>query len=262
MKHVYNWKKDKHDIRDHLYSAPLHLNGPLPESVDLSDLCSPIANQEDLGSCTSHAAVTGAFEFLELKELRDITTTAPTEFGPTFKHGSRLFHYYNERLIEGTVNEDSGASIRDSVKALQKYGVCPEEMWPYIESQFTLKPNKGCYSEASKHKITQYSRVIGVTNMKTVLAQGYPFVIGIYIYTSFESDAVAQTGMVPMPSKGEELLGGHAVCIVGYKTINNVKYFKLRNSWGTDWGLGGYCWIPEEFLGNTSLADDAWVMKR
>jgi C1A family cysteine protease len=95
--------------------------------------------------------------------------------------------------------------------------------------------------------------------MKACLASGYPFIFGFTVYDSFESDAVAKTGIVPMPSKTELVLGGHAVMAVGYD--DSKKWFIVRNSWGEDWGDKGYFYIPYDYLTNKNLASDFWTIK-
>lgn len=96
--------------------------------------------------------------------------------------------------------------------------------------------------------------------MKGCLASGYPFVFGFSVYESFESQAVAQTGIVPMPSPNEQLLGGHAVLAVGYD--DEQGRFIVRNSWGKDWGMEGYFTIKYDYLLNDNLADDFWTIRR
>src|ERR1019366_3465840 len=123
---------------------------------------------------------------------------------------------YNERAMEGTVGEDSGAQIRDGVKSLVKLGVCPESEWPYVITQFTKKPSPACYKDAAQHKVSSYHRILTLVQMRQCLAEGFPFVFGFTVYESFESPAVAKTGKLNLPKPGEKNLGGHSVCAVGY----------------------------------------------
>ena len=53
---------------------------------------------------------------------------------------SRLFIYYNERALEGPSPTDSGAMLRDGIKAVAAQGACPETMWPYVEDKFADRP--------------------------------------------------------------------------------------------------------------------------
>jgi C1A family cysteine protease len=242
----YGWVPDRPDQRDKLYSAIAAPPKKLPVKVDLRATCSPVENQGQLGSCTANALV-GNLEFLQRKAGHAVTDL------------SRLFIYYNERALEGTVSEDSGAMIRDGVKSLNQLGVCPEKKWPYNIAKFATKPSAACYKQAADHEITSYHRIIGLQQMRQCLAEGYPFVFGFSVYESFESQAVAQTGVVNMPKPAEKQLGGHAVCAVGYD--DSAKRVIVRNSWGADWGMDGYFTMPYDYVSNGNLADDFWTIR-
>ena len=243
----YGWVPDLPDARDHLYAAPPQYLSNLPAAVDLRDQCpKEIYDQGQLGSCTGNA-IAAAFEFALLKQKL-------TDFMP-----SRLFIYYNERVIEGTVGSDSGAQIRDGIKSVNKQGVCPESEWPYDITKFTDRPPDSCYQEALRHQVTSYQRVPQLANqLKGCLAHGFPFVFGFTVYDSFESDEVAKTGDAPMPVTGEQVLGGHAVLAVGYD--NAKQRFIVRNSWGESWGQGGYFTMPYAYLIDRTLAQDFWAI--
>lgn len=179
-----------------------------------------------------------------------------------FDNPSRLFIYYNERAIEHTIGSDSGAQIRDGIKTLASKGVCSEMTWPYVLEVFTRKPPKFAYAQAYQLRALKYERVNNcfITNIQGPLALGNPVVFGFTVYESFESEATAKTGIVSMPTRRERVLGGHAVMAVGYDKIK--KMVKVRNSWGPDWGLGGYFWMPEAYLTRSGLADDFWTLSQ
>ena len=243
-KPAYGWVPDIPDRRDFLYSAirPVIRR---PKKVDLRQGCSEIEYQGKLGSCTAQA-LAGNLEFLDKKidsEYVDV---------------SRLFIYYNERLIEGTIGEDAGAAIRDGIKALATYGVCSAKKWPYDITKFKKKPLKVCYTEGLKNKISSYYRLNTLDDMLKCLSSGYPFVFGFSVYESFETDYVAKTGIVSLPKINEKFLGGHAVCAVGYD--KKTKMFIVRNSWGSGWGDKGYFYMPFEYLSNRNLSDDFWYI--
>ncbi|TMA97021.1 MAG: hypothetical protein E6J70_15550 [Deltaproteobacteria bacterium] len=225
LKLGYGWIPDLPDHRDILYGAVHRVPARLPSSVDLRRGCSPVEDQGDLGSCTANA-LAGAVEFLEKKDRIPLVNV------------SRLFIYYDERVIEHTVSEDAGAMLRDGIKTLVKQGVCSEKKWPYVISKFAVKPSPACYKEGANHQVTAYARLQTVDEMRACLAEGYPFVFGFTVYESFESDQIARTGVVPMPRPTERVLGGHAVLAVGYDDAQ--KRFLVRNSWGSGWGLKGY----------------------
>ncbi len=249
----YGWVPDLPDNRDHLYAAPPAMLVALPPSVDLTSQCPPVYDQGQIGSCTANA-IGAAIEFDRLKQHL-------SDFMP-----SRLFIYYNERAMEGTVNSDSGAQIRDGIKSVGLLGDCPENMWPYDGSPFppnpklTQKPPQPCYDQASKYKVIQYQRLAQILNqLKGCLASGYPFVFGFTVYESFESDTVAKTGHAPMPSPGEGVVGGHAVMAVGYDDAN--QWFIVRNSWGNGWGMKGYFTLPYAYVTERHLASDFWTIR-
>lgn len=247
MSHRFGYIPDLPDHRDWLFSARRSeaLALSLPLSVSLHDKCSPVEDQGQLGSCTANALV-GALEYLELKDGKPLADL------------SRLFVYYNERALEGTVASDSGAMIRDGIKSLAKQGVCSEKAWPYRINRFTAKPSAKCYAEALTHKVTSYARIQTLADMRACLAGGFPFVFGFSVYESMETPEVDRSGNVPLPVHGEQLLGGHAVLAVGYDDVRRVINF--RNSWGSGWGDGGYGTIPYAYITNRSLAGDMWAM--
>jgi C1A family cysteine protease len=245
----YGWIPDIPDQRDFQYAAPVQVVGALPSQVDLrAQGPQEIYDQGQLGSCTANA-IAAAIEFDQMKQgLSDVATP------------SRLFIYYNERVMEGTVNSDSGAQIRDGIKSVAQQGDCPETEWPYDITQFQVQPPQQCYDDALQHKAVIYQSVARtLSQMKGCLAAGYPFVYGFTVYESFESDGVAQTGQVPMPSGDEQVIGGHAVMAVGYDDDQQV--FIVRNSWGPNWGDGGHFYMPYAYFLDENLSDDFWTIR-
>ena len=243
----YGWIPDVPDQRDHLYSAPPQYLAALPASTDLRGKCPPVYNQGPLGSCTANA-IAGVIEFDRMKQsLSDVVP-------------SRLFIYYNERVIEGTVSIDSGAMLRDGIKSVASDGVCPEPEWPYDITKFARKPTAKCYADAKLDRAISYQSLIQDLNqMKGCLASGYPFVFGFTVYESFESEAVKGSGHAPMPKQNERAVGGHAVMAVGYDDAR--QWFLVRNSWGPSWGLKGYFTLPYTYLMQQGLSRDFWTVR-
>lgn len=243
----YGWIPDLPDERDHIYAAPPQYLVALPPVVDLRAQCPGVYDQGMLGSCTANA-IGAAVEFDRLKQKLP-------DFVP-----SRLFIYYNERVIEGTVSSDSGAQIRDGIKSVASQGACPEPEWPYDISKFTEKPPERAYADAALDRAISYQSLVqNLNQMKGCLASGYPFVFGFTVYESFEEPEVARSGHAPMPAPGERAIGGHAVMAVGYEEAN--QWFVVRNSWGDRWGLAGYFTMPYTYLIHFGLASDLWTIR-
>lgn len=250
-KHVFNLRREK---LTQLPKRKLRLgSGTLPKQVDLSQNAPSVYNQGQLGSCTSNS-------LMAVMRYHD----PDKNFSP-----SRLFHYYCERQADGDVSEDGGSTISQSISVLRKVGVCSENTWPYVESKFAQQPPHKAYVEAAYHKALQAVAVsTDATTIKTYLSQGFPINIGIVVYPELESDQAAQTGIVGMPQDGEDDIGGHAIWIIGYddnKTWDNSGskgMWKLRNSWGEDWGLAGNFFLPYAYLRDQNLASDFWNLQK
>lgn len=253
LSYKMGWLPDLPDARDFMYAAPLKVMKKLPAKTDLSKGFGALYNQGDLGSCTANA-LCAAFQFNRKKQTKHL-------FYP-----SRLFVYYNERVIEHTQDWDSGAFLRDGIKSLNKQGVCEEKSWTYDDSpapgaKFSLKPPKTCYTSALRNQILSYQRLtLNLNSLKGCLAEGYPFVFGFSVYTSFMSEEVKRTGIMPMPDLlKEHLEGGHAVTAVGY---NDTKQAVLvRNSWGSSWGIKGHFWMPYAYISNAQYCSDFWTIR-
>ena len=244
----YGWNPDMPDGRDLLYAAPPEVATALPPMVDLRPQCPPVYDQGHLGSCTANS-IAGALEFDQMKEKERAFTP------------SRLFIYYNERVMEGTVSSDSGAQIRDGVKSVNQQGAPPEDPdWPYDITKFADKPPQKAYDDAAKHKSILYQRLTPtLPQLKGCLASGFPFVFGFVVYESFESPQVASTGQAQMPQAGEQQLGGHAVLAVGYD--ESQQRFTIRNSWGPGSGMAGYFTLPYPYLLQHTLSSDFWTIR-
>jgi C1A family cysteine protease len=260
-KYILSVKRDTYDARDKvvIQSGPINL----PKYFSLEEWTPQIADQGQLGACTAFTAVE-MLEFLVKKywEWVPDKTVAADKL-----QLSQLFQYYNERVLLGTAAEDSGADSRTMMRALVENGVCLESLYPYNIDVFSQTPPDVCYAQAS-YKPGAYHRILDVETAKSVIYSGYPFSIGIEVYSSFMSAQVAATGLVPMPQVNDTLEGGHEMWCFAYaddKTIIDpdgqvhVGAFKTRNHWGANWGEGGNCWIPYSYLANATIGMDMWT---
>lgn len=241
----YGCRRDTKDARDHHFT-PAAMR--LPPAVDLRDHCPPVMDQRNIGSCTAHG-ITGALRYERIRS------------GKADVQLSRLQLYYDERAKEGTIESDAGAEIRDGIKCAGKIGVGREALWPYVTRKFRDKPPVAVYQDAVTFEALSYARVdVSAGAIKAAIAMGHVVVIGVTLYSSFESAAVEKNGMVPMPDlKHEQVAGGHCMYVVGYG--QRVGRFTVRNSWAADWGDKGDCYFPEQYLGSSKLGSDYWLIK-
>jgi C1A family cysteine protease len=261
------WRRDLPDFRDYtpeteLVKAVITKSQALmatkkaqPTSIDLRQWCSPIEDQEALGSCTANAGA-GLVEYFERRA-----------FGHHLD-ASRLFLYKVTRNLLGWVG-DQGAYLRDTMKALVLAGVPPEHYWPYDITAFDDEPSAFCYAFAQNYKAIVYYRLDPtgesteqvLKNVKQSLAAGLPSMFGFTVYSSFPG--IGQGGDIPFPQAGDTVLGGHAVDAVGYDDRKQIQGERgallIRNSWGTDWGEDGYGWMPYAYI-EQGIAVDFWSL--
>lgn len=248
-----NLKRSSLDERDHVlqFSSSIPETGltvSLPPMVNLlQDRPLLVFDQGSIGSCTANSA--GSLYMYILTRLTG-STIVP----------SRLFLYWNSRSLIRTTMEDSGCTLRHTMQALARFGVCRESIWAYNRSFLFKKPSAPCYTEGLTRQALSYASVpVNLFQMKSALNAGQPFVFGVLVFSSFMTSAVASTGNVPTPDASRErFLGGHAMCAVGYDDTREV--FIVKNSWGTGWGDRGNAYIPYSYMTNTSLCFDVWTL--
>ena len=235
----YRVRADLPDWRD----LPYHPQGnPLRPVVDLRTWASPVEDQEHLGACTGNAVV-GAYELLMNRER-------PQDF----RDLSRLFVYYNARLLEEDVAQDVGAEIRDAVRAARQYGLCLESIWPYNIQNFAVTPSTTSYEDAQHRTIRNYYRVSTLEDALDALNNNWPIVFSLRVYDGFEALDDGDS-LVPTPGATDQPIGGHAMVMVGYDLAQ--QRVLCRNSFGRDWCQGGYCWITFDYVRNEVM--DMWI---
>lgn len=206
---------------------------PLPPAFDARPQCPPVVDQGQTSSCTANS-IAGAYEFERMKA--NLSPLVP----------SRLFVYWNERSMEGDTSQDDGAFGGDGLMSLETLGVCDESIWPFNPADITVQPPVAAFQAALANKIKEKQVLETITDIKGALVDGHIVPFGITLYESFESDAVAQSGIVPDPQPNEGQLGGHEMCIVGYD--DGQQKFIVRNSWSVGWGMAGYCLISYNYI--------------
>jgi len=263
----FGWLRDLPDARDYTPQTPevsdkalsaipqwtqFKVSSPklsLPDSVDLRHWCSPVEDQERLGSCTAHAGV-GLIEYFENRA-----------FGKHLDH-SRLFLYKVTRKLMHTKG-DTGAYLRTTMGAMKLFGTPPESEWPYKTRYFDYEPDAYVYALAQNYQAICYFRLDNpnltpeetLNRIKILLSFGFCSMFGFSVYESIRK--VDRTGRIPFPEKGERLLGGHAIIACGFS--DTQQSLLIRNSWSADWGLKGYGWLPYEYI-LQGLTADWWTL--
>lgn len=251
MTRVYNLKKAVKTGHEKHFSEEHHTmsTAALPTSYDLritSTCVAPVLDQGNLGTCAANE-MANALRFCIAKEMGTQSAWLP----------SRLFIYYFGRMFEGDdVSQDSGMSISGVCGAMAKYGAPAELLWPYDITQYAKQPSRSAILAAHVHTPGYQFLAVpqDLTHMKQSLCSGFPIIVGVQLYSNFESQDVADYGVVQLPTTSETLLGGHAILCVAYDDL--AQRFTCSNSWGTGWGYKGFFTIPYAYLLNPNLAGD------
>lgn len=234
-------KEDRSDWRDLPYNFA---RVPLRDNVDLRQWASAVEEQYNIGSCTSQAII-GAYELLIRKN-----------FPEKYVDLSRLFVYYNGREIENIITEDAGIYVRDGLKAIRNNGICAESLWPYDAKLFSTRPSEECYADARSRNIKNYRRLSSLDDILDAVNADCPVVFSMEVFGDFRRlEMHPGDCILKMPESDEIPVGGHAMLVVGYDL--DKKLLLVRNSFGKDWCMDGYCWIPFNYARSHFI--DRWI---
>jgi len=227
----YNVARYQHLQAPHARLQHVATRGPIRAAVDNRNFCPPVYDQGQLGSCTSFAMAGGLREYLQRSEGEQ-----PTQL-------SELWFYYQERALEGSIDEDSGATMSDGMKVLGEQGCAVEATWPYDIAKFTVEPPAEATATAPAWKTHANTQLASLDDVKAAVNNGGPVAIGFVVYESFMN--IGSNGVMPNPKSSEGILGGHAVLVVGYN--DKKQQLIVRNSWSDTWGDKGYFYMPYKF---------------
>lgn len=233
-------------------------SAPLPPFVDLSPTCSAVENQGTTNSCSACATV-GLFEYHQKRHFDNHIDL------------SVRFLYRAARKKEGTVG-DNGVALSSTMDCVGTTGVAPDSAWPWIPdpslAALNAEPPGPVQSRAADFQSRLQYRLDrpGVLpaqvldDLRKHLASQYPCTFGFYLYASVKAAMDLSTdGIILAPSiamvQGEQATGGHSVLAVGYD--DKLGMLKIRNSYGSGWGVQGYGWLPYEYV-TRRLARDFW----
>ncbi|MBD2325422.1 C1 family peptidase [Alkalinema sp. FACHB-956] len=261
------------------------------EFTELKEHCHRIENQAQHGysACTAHAGIA-------LMEYFASRYSQGQGNGPDDTRFSSRFLYRVTRLIDGTEQQDSGASLRSTLKAMMIFGLPPEKYWQWHppspknrSCDQTLNPDNllsdppaFCYAYAQSYQTLRYFRLDRpgmnktalLAQIKAALLGGFPAIFGFRILSdTLYADSKA-TGDIALPneipdSENGHPIRGHAALAIGYDDNHTVPnhspgaiYFK--NSWGKDWGDKGFGWLPYDYIlkatEQNQLCSDWWTL--
>lgn len=253
-KNLYPMLSEKE--KTHCIKCKFFKKSSVPTLGSIKNYCGVPYNQGDIGSCTANA-------FCMAYQIE----TVVKEHNRVFL--SRLDFYYNERLAEDPSKnpqdlKDSGGDVIDGLYIAKTRGICLESSWPYDVNKVEVCPPQTCTDEAGSYKISSYQRIPIDThtnkNIRNCILNKTGVLTAIGVYSSFESNSVASSGLVPLPKcinfedsndPKDPFQGGHEVLIVAYN--DNKKLYTCINSWGEDWGDKGFFYIPYDYIHNPKL---------
>lgn len=243
MTRFNGWKRDEIDDRDFLFGLTYGAEPDAPESFDLSIHVPQILDQGNLGSCVANSICYATM-------IRDHMA------GRNCAPMSRLFAWWHSRNQHGDSGNNTGTYIRTCIKVLNVLGRPPEAAWPYDESKAFVKPSLWATGAAYDRRAMEYTRIDGIgeqrkAQIKASISSGRPVVFGTLVSQEFTQYSGGNK-IWDAPTK--RIVGGHAMCAVGY----SGDAVKVVNSWGTWWGDQGYGLISWDAMNSPMMTSDLW----
>ena len=231
-------RRSEVDHRDLKMCVPPNVVLPVKAEVPLR----AIYNQQDINACSANVI---ANQILSLEGYKDYVMP------------SRLFQYYNSRLIDGTTTEDEGTTYRTAYKGLAKFGFCDENIWEYTKDNVFKQPAEEGYDKANKTLVQKYKSLVpSLYAIKYAIAQGYPVAIGVMLHENFNN--LDSNFVIPPPQSCA--VGGHALLAISYN--DTTRLFKVVNSWGVEWGDKGCCYMRYEDMVNPNYVFEHWCIAK
>lgn len=241
-RYLYRPPPANHPALRNVFPARLGTAAPAPASWDLRRWLLPPRDQGEEGCCSGFGTAA----------LRECSRAVAT--GLVTAYLSPAYLYWRTRLLEGSFPQDAGATIADELTTLKNYGVCPEVDLVYnSQAGEAGTPQDDVQALPFRCGLPLAVDFSNPENFETALANNAAVVFGMPVYQSFEDTGA--DGLVAIPAAAEQCLGGHCMLAVGYN--RTAGRLTVRNSWGTDWGESGYCYLP---YGMIPSFCEAWVI--
>lgn len=243
-------RPDYRELQGQLASVPASKAGDDYERI-LPEL-TPISNQQRTGMCVLHASC-AAFEYVNALD----TGKPPVQL-------SEPFGYYNSRLSMGgdAVHLDEGTDPLTALDSFTRDGACPAKLWPFDPETVFIPPTEDCYVAASSNKLASYYRITTfdeerIADIIHALESGFPVVFATAVGDDWMRYRSSDHGDAPftIPTKSR---GRHMMVWWGYRRRGGRFAAWTRNSWGREWGIGGYGWMDQDYV-RASITTDIWV---
>ncbi len=225
--------------------------GPLPAYVDLPKYGydGPIKDQAQVGVCWAFALSTAAENALRRQGRHDFVSATHIIAARSEK---RLY----ASGLNGTAIAPDSAWPYDPVRACYLNDVLgyrdpwceaayhvPSGSWrsqPQIVAELRNADAWGTF------RIREEELSGNTDEIANLINQSRSVIADISIDSRAWGHSIASSGTIADYLHADR--GGHAVVLVAYTWSNGERYFLIHNSWGTDWGKGGYAWIADRTL--------------
>lgn len=229
------------EYADFLESGVFAAPRALPPAVDLRASWWKINNQESTGSCVGWASADGVvrWHMVQAGKIGKDELLSPRHLWMASKETDE----FNSR--PQTFIEEAGTSIKAALDVARKNGVALMADLPFhITTAMYLGQENAFYANCSQRRVASYVNLrLNLQNWKTHLAQNGPIIAALNVDESWDN-AATNAGKIDV-FKPNTTRGGHAICIVGYRTDGR---FIVRNSWGTTWGDKGFGYVKPGYI--------------
>ena len=227
-----------------------------------------VIDQGPWGSCTAYSVRYAYLYWMSKLSL------SPIEPSTSFWYAaSRLIANANNPNYSKTMS-DTGSTTTATIQAISQYGTASLTNYPYTASSIFVNPfSPNLQIGVTQHSNLSFTRIPTYAKTKTLPAwriQGEAFaaqidagnavLVSFYVYANLQTKAVYVTGTIPMPLGN--LLGGHAICLIGYTRglTPEKNIFSFYNSWGTYTGNNGLFTIPWAYIADAKKSGDYWAL--
>ena len=210
----------------------------IPKKLDLRERWWGIRSQGLTGACVGFAAADGVLRWHYVKKglIKKTDLPSPRFIWMANKETDNFTDYPTTFL------ELEGTSTKLALGVAHRYGCVLEDELP-MNGKLSTRDLKVFFAIAAKLRINSYYNLgSNLTHWRKWIANNGPILTRLDVDKTWRN-APYTKGKLEKYDKGNSNYGGHAVCLVGY----NGKHFIVRNSWGTDWGDGGFAYASNEY---------------